>query len=339
VSAAPRRQPRPARTDDVLLRVEGLTTEFATADGVVQALRGSTFTVRRGETLGIVGESGSGKSVTARSLLRIIRPPGRIVAGSAVFDGVDLMRLDERAMRRYRGRELAMIFQEPSAALNPVLTIGEQIAEVLRHHHRLGHRAAWRRAVALLEEVGIASAAERAGNYPHQLSGGMQQRCVIAIALACEPRLLIADEPTTSLDVTVQAQILRLLRALVERKGAGLIFITHDIAVVAQMADRIMVMYGGRIMEDGPVDEVIGAPHHPYTRELLQALPSLRTQRGVRLREIVGEVPNMLQPPPGCPFEPRCPVAMPVCTTDPALETVAGERRLACWLDREVPAD
>lgn len=316
-----------------LLSVEDLHTRFELERGVVQAVSGSSFTVDRGQTLGIVGESGSGKSVTVRSILRLIRPPGRIAAGRVLLDGVDLLALGEREMTAVRGRQISMVFQEPSAALNPVLTVGEQIAEVLIAHLKLGKRAARERAVAHLRAVGIPAPERRYGDYPHRLSGGMQQRCMIAIALACDPRLLIADEPTTSLDVTIQAQILTLLAALVREKDAGLIFITHDIGVIAQIAERIMVMYAGKIAELGTTEQVIDDPRHPYTVELLKSLPGLSTEWGVRLEEIAGDVPDLADPPAGCRFHPRCPRAFDPCASrEPPLTVIDGGRRAACWL-------
>ena len=293
-----------------LLVVEDLHTRFELDRGVVQAVSGSSFSVDRGETLGIVGESGSGKSVTVRSILRLIRPPGRIAAGRVLLNGVDLLALDERAMTAVRGREISMVFQEPSAALNPVLTVGEQISEVLITHLGMGKNEARERAIAHLRDVGIPAAERRCRDYPHQLSGGMQQRCMIAIALACDPKLLIADEPTTSLDVTIQAQILTLLSNLVRQKGAGLIFITHDIGVIAQIAERIMVMYAGKIAELGSTAQVIDDPQHPYTVELLKSLPSLSTERGIRLEEIAGDVPDLADAPSGCRFHPALPARL-----------------------------
>ncbi len=322
-----------SEADAPLLVVEDLHTRFELERGVVQAVSGSSFTVDRGQTLGIVGESGSGKSVTVRSILRLIRPPGRIAAGRVLLDGVDLLALGEREMTAVRGRQISMVFQEPSAALNPVLTVGEQIAEVLIAHLKLGKRQARERAVAHLRAVGIPAPERRYGDYPHRLSGGMQQRCMIAIALACDPQLLIADEPTTSLDVTIQAQILTLLAALVREKNAGLIFITHDIGVIAQIAERIMVMYAGKIAELGTTAQVIDDPRHPYTVELLKSLPSLSTERGVRLEEIDGDVPDLADPPSGCRFHPRCPRAFDPCASrEPPLAEIGGGRRAACWL-------
>ncbi len=319
-----------------LLVVEDLHTRFELDRGVVQAVSGSSFSVDRGETLGIVGESGSGKSVTVRSILRLIRPPGRIAAGRVLLNGVDLLALDERAMTAVRGREISMVFQEPSAALNPVLTVGEQISEVLITHLRMGKNEARERAIAHLRDVGIPAAERRCRDYPHQLSGGMQQRCMIAIALACDPKLLISDEPTTSLDVTIQAQILTLLSNLVRQKGAGMIFITHDIGVIAQIAERIMVMYAGKIAELGSTAQVIDDPQHPYTVELLKSLPSLSTERGIRLEEIAGDVPDLADAPSGCRFHPRCPRAFEPCPERvPALAEIRDGRRVACWLHEE----
>ena len=320
----------------MLLVVEDLHTRFELDRGVVQAVSGSSFSVDRGETLGIVGESGSGKSVTVRSILRLIRPPGRIAAGRVLLNGVDLLALDERAMTAVRGREISMVFQEPSAALNPVLTVGEQISEVLITHLGMRKSEARERAIAHLRDVGIPAAERRFRDYPHQLSGGMQQRCMIAIALACDPKLLIADEPTTSLDVTIQAQILTLLSNLVRQKGAGLIFITHDIGVIAQIAERIMVMYAGKIAELGSTAQVIDDPQHPYTVELLKSLPSLSTERGIRLEEIAGDVPDLADAPSGCRFHPRCPRAFEPCPERvPALGEIRDGRRVACWLHEE----
>jgi len=316
-----------------VLKVENLSVEFITFDGIVKAVRGVSFDVENGEVLGIVGESGSGKSVTVRSILRLIAPPGRITGGKIFLNGVNLLSLTEQEMTRIRGRYISMIFQEPSAALNPVLTVGDQIAEVLTVHHGLSRKAAWKQAIKHLHEVGIPAPEHRIRDYPHQMSGGMQQRCMIAIALACKPKFLIADEPTTSLDVTVQAQILNLLVNLVRKNNVGLIFITHDIAVIAQIADHILVMYSGKVMESGPADRIINSPKHPYTIELLRAMPTLRAKRRQRLAEIKGEVPNPVSPPPGCPFHPRCPRTMDECSeSEPGLDEVEPGHRVACWL-------
>jgi peptide/nickel transport system ATP-binding protein len=297
----------------------------------VQAVSGSSFSVDRGETLGIVGESGSGKSVTVRSILRLIRPPGRIAAGRVLLDGVDLLALDEPAMTAVRGREISMVFQEPSAALNPVLSVGEQISEVLIAHLGLSKAEARERAVAHLRDVGIPAAERRCRDYPHQLSGGMQQRCMIAIALACNPDLLIADEPTTALDVTIQAQILDLLRELLEQLGKSLIFITHDLGVAAVLCDHIAVMYAGNIVELADRKSIFESPFHPYTQGLLRALPR-RGERDRLLDPIPGVVCNLLDPPQGCNFRPRCDQAMDVCASeDPRLAAAKG-RQVACHL-------
>ncbi|MGE0726069.1 MAG: ABC transporter ATP-binding protein [Alphaproteobacteria bacterium] len=315
-----------------LLAVDGLRVVFGPPSREQVAVDGVGFTVGAGETLGIVGESGSGKSLTALAMLRLVpSPPGRIAAGRVRFDGTDLLTLDEGAMERVRGARIGMIFQEPMSALNPVFTVGEQIAEALRVHERMGRRAAAARAVALLERVGIADAARRARQYPHELSGGMRQRVMIAAALACRPALLIADEPTTALDVTIQAQILALLRELQREMGMAVILITHDLGVVAQMVDRVIVMYGGRIAEEGPAERVFGAPSHPYTRLLLESIPSLDHERD-RLPAIPGMVPTLAELPPGCRFHPRCPLAMDRCRIEtPAPVAVAPGHAAACF--------
>ena len=316
-----------------LLIVEDLQTQFPTERGVVKAVDGVSFGVGRGEVVGIVGESGSGKTMTARSILRIVPAPGVIVSGQVFLNGRGLLTLSERDMAHVRGRQIAMIFQEPGAALNPVLTVGEQIVEALQTHHKLSRGEARKRAEEHLREVGIPAPHDRLKSYPHELSGGMQQRCMIAIALACDPQLLIADEPTTALDVTIQAQILELLVNLGLQRGVGLIFITHNIAAVAQIAQRIIVMYAGRIMEVGPTGEVIDAPQHPYTQALLQAMPTITVTRGQRLLEIKGQIPDLANVPPGCPFHPRCPSVMGECSTEipPLIETAKG-RNVACLL-------
>jgi len=316
-----------------LLSVENLRTQFPTERGLVTAVDCVSFVVGRGEVVGVVGESGSGKTMTARSIMRIVPAPGRIVEGRVVLDGTELLALDERDMSRVRGCRISMVFQEPGAALNPVLTVGDQIVEVLRAHHGMGKKEARERAVGYLREVGIQGPEDRFGSYPHQLSGGMQQRCVIAIALACRPQLLIADEPTTSLDVTIQAQIIGLLVQLVKQHEVGLIYITHNIAAVAQIAQRIIVMYTGRIMEIGKTEQVIDTPRHPYTQALLQAMPTLTVGRGERLLEIQGQIPDLANVPPGCSFHPRCPLAMGKCSKQvpPLLKDDEG-RSVACLL-------
>ena len=313
-----------------LLDVRGLQTSFRTEGGFARAVDGASFRLARGETLAIVGESGSGKSVTALSILRLLPcPPGRI-AGAVLFRdrggaAHDLLSLAERQMRGVRGNEIGMIFQEPMSSLNPLLTIGEQIAEVVRLHHGLARGAARRHAEAMLARVNIADPARRLDEYPHRLSGGMRQRVMIAVALACSPSLLIADEPTTALDVTIQAQILALMRALQAELGMGLLFITHNLGVVAQIADRVAVMYAGRIVEQGTVAAVFARPLHPYTRALLQSVPRLHGGGGAtgRLRAIPGHVPSAAALPPGCAFAPRCPLAVARCGLAPPPEEAA----------------
>jgi oligopeptide/dipeptide ABC transporter ATP-binding protein len=313
-----------------MLEVTGLTTVFDLPSGPVAAVDGIDFEVRPGETLGLVGESGSGKSVTALSVMRLVQPPGRIAAGRIRFKGRDLLSLAEADMRRIRGAEIALIFQEPMTALNPVFTVGDQIAETLLVHGRAGRRDADVRAVDLLEAVRIPEAATRARDYPHQLSGGMRQRVLIAMAIACKPSLVIADEPTTALDVTIQAQILDLLREMKARFSLSLLLITHDLGVVAGTADRVAVMYAGRIVEEGPVRDIFASPRHPYTRGLLASMPG-RT-RG-RLQAIEGTVPVLGALPSGCAFHPRCPDRLDVCTTAPPPEFVVGDQhRARCYL-------
>jgi peptide/nickel transport system ATP-binding protein len=318
-----------------LLEVTALQTHFATPDGVVRAVEGLSFAVAPGETLAIVGESGCGKSVTSMSILRLIQsPPGRI-AGSIRFEGRELLDLPEAAMRRIRGNEIAMIFQEPMTSLNPVLTVGRQITETLRLHQGLSARAAEARAAEALNLVGIPAPERRAREYPHQLSGGMRQRVMIAMALACNPKLLIADEPTTALDVTIQAQILDLMRGLKQRIGSAIILITHDLGVVAETAERVVVMYAGRKVEEAPVAALFARPAHPYTLGLLGAVPRLGagaegTAR-TRLAEIPGLVPSLRARIAGCPFAPRCARADDHCRAEaPALRTLAPGHAVAC---------
>jgi peptide/nickel transport system ATP-binding protein len=317
-----------------LLEIENLQTHFRTPDGVNRAVDGVSFTVEAGETVAIVGESGCGKSVTASSVLRLIpEPPGKI-KGSIRFEGVDLLKLDERAMRDIRGNQISMIFQEPMTSLNPVLTVGRQIGETLRLHQGLGREAAERRAVEMLRLVGIAEPERRAREYPHQLSGGMRQRVMIAIALACNPKLLIADEPTTALDVTIQAQILDLMSELKQRVGAAIILITHDLGVVAEIAERVLVMYAGRKVEEAPVGELFRGPRHPYTQGLLGALPKLGSSlndKATKLVEIPGAVPSLKQRIAGCVFASRCALARDICRhVPPALELKAPGHLAAC---------
>jgi peptide/nickel transport system ATP-binding protein len=307
--------PRTSELGSRLLSVTGLTTVFDLPTGVVPAVIDVSFHLNKGETLCLVGESGSGKSVTALSMLRLVDRPGRIASGSVRFDGRDLMALDEPAMRAVRGAAISLIFQEPMTALNPVFTIGNQIEETLQVHGTARGRAARQRAIELLAAVRIPEPEQRVHDYPHQLSGGLRQRALIAIALACNPALVIADEPTTALDVTIQAQILDLLRDLQKRLGLALLLITHDLGVVAEMADRVAVMYAGRIVEEAPVVELFRNPRHPYTRGLLASIPG--GSPGARLRAIQGTVPPLGQLPPGCAFAPRCPNRFAPCELAP----------------------
>jgi oligopeptide/dipeptide ABC transporter ATP-binding protein len=321
-----------------LLRVEDLRTYFHTDDGVVRAVDGVSFSVGARETLCLVGESGCGKSVTALSLLRLVpSPPGRIEGGRVVFQGRDLLALDEREMRAIRGNQISMIFQEPMTSLNPVYTCGDQIMESLVLHQRLGKRAARARAVELLALVGVSAPQQRVDEYPHQLSGGMRQRVMIAMALACHPALLVADEPTTALDVTIQAQILELLARLQRELGMALILITHDLGVVAEVADRVAVMYAGQIVEQGSADEVFRGTLHPYTAGLLASRPRLG-RKGERLRVIPGGVPDPAAFPPGCRFHPRCPVAVARCRAEAPPLLALGPHAARCWRASEVAA-
>jgi peptide/nickel transport system ATP-binding protein len=329
-----------ARTNsDVALEVEGLTTWFYTRRGIVKAVDNVSFHVRKGETLAIVGESGCGKSITALSVIRLIpTPPGRIVAGSVKLNGVDLIQLDEAKMRDVRGNQISMIFQEPMTSLNPVMTVGRQVSEALRLHQRLSKQDAMARAIEMLHKVKIPEAEQRAKEYPHQLSGGMRQRVMIAMALACNPEVLIADEPTTALDVTIQAQILQLIVELQRDLGAAVILITHDLGVVAETARRVVVMYAGRKVEEAEVGELFARPLHPYTRGLMGSIPRLglmrgeETETGERLQEIVGTVPALNDLPPGCHFAPRCTMADDRCRAEyPSyVEHVPGHWA-ACW--------
>jgi peptide/nickel transport system ATP-binding protein len=320
-----------------LLEVENLQTHFRTPDGVNRAVDGVSFALEEGETLAVVGESGCGKSVTANSILRLVpEPPGRI-AGAIRFQGTDLLRLSDRAMRRVRGNDISMIFQEPMTSLNPVLTVGRQLGETLRQHERLSRREADDRAVEMLRLVGISEARRRLEEYPHQLSGGMRQRVMIAIALSCRPKVLIADEPTTALDVTIQAQILDLMNDLKTRLGAAIILITHDLGVVAEVAERVMVMYAGRTVEEAPVAQLYRNPRHPYTQGLIGAVPKLGSSLAdagdaeSRLAEIPGVVPSLKERIAGCMFAARCGLATDLCRhVAPALEAKAVGHRAAC---------
>ena len=318
---------------DLLLDVRNLRTHFFTDDGVVKSVDGVSFPVRKGKTLGVVGESGCGKSVTALSILRLISPPGKSVDGQILFEGVDLLKLPEHEMRKVRGHKISMIFQEPMTSLNPVFTVGYQIMEAVRLHLGLDKAAARQRTIEMLEKVRIPSAATRVDEYPHQLSGGMRQRIMIAMALACNPQLLIADEPTTALDVTIQAQILELLKDLQRELGMSVIIITHDLNVVAEVADDVAVMYASKIVEYAPAAELFKNPLHPYTLGLLRSIPQLDTPRGAKLNVIPGNVPNPLRFPAGCKFHPRCPSAVEACKT---VEPVLRELRPGHWVACDV---
>ncbi|HEX8918209.1 MAG TPA: ABC transporter ATP-binding protein [Chloroflexota bacterium] len=314
-----------------MLQVRDLNTHFRTRDGVVKAVDGVSFEVAPGASVGIVGESGSGKSVTSLSIMRLIDPPGYIVAGEIIFKGRDLLQLSDEDMRRVRGDGITMVFQEPMSALNPVYTVGDQVAEVIQVHRDVGKRAAMERAVELFKMVGIPAAEQRVRDYPHNMSGGMRQRVVIAMALANDPDLLILDEPTTALDVTIQAQILELVKKLREEVNTGVLLITHDIGVIAEMSEEVIVMYGGKVMERAGVLQLIKDPKHPYTKGLLASIPSLGMKHQ-RLNVIAGTVPNPLNMPPGCPFAPRCPSVMDICKTMPELKTLDDGRQVFCWL-------
>jgi oligopeptide/dipeptide ABC transporter ATP-binding protein len=330
-----------------LLNVRGLTTIYDTPRGRVRAVDDISFNIDRGSILGLVGESGCGKSVTARSVMRLVDLPGRIVEGSSVeFDGHELLALSEPEMRALRGRQISMIFQEPTSSLNPVFPVGDQVAESVRFHMRLSRRASLERALEMFTLVGIPSARARLDSYPYEMSGGMQQRVMIAMALACEPKLLIADEPTTALDVTIQAQILDLLLGLRERLGMAIILITHDLGVIAEMADEVAVMYAGRIVETGDADHIFQRARHPYTAALMRSIPRLGTNSSEPLRVIRGMIPNAFDWPRGCRFAPRCDFAFDRCTAEEPRLMPAGSQRAACWLNvagrdpsgEEVPA-
>jgi oligopeptide/dipeptide ABC transporter ATP-binding protein len=321
-----------------LLSVNDLRVQFWTQRGTVHAVNGVSFDVAPGETLGIVGESGCGKSVTSLAILGILPRAGRVTSGQAMFEDRDLLGRSDAELRRIRGRDIAMIFQDPMTSLNPVLTIGRQIREALETHMGMSRKEAQARVVELLVQVGIPEARRRTGDYPHQFSGGMRQRAMIAMALACEPKVLIADEPTTALDVTIQAQILDLLRGLVAERNTALIMITHDLGVVAGMCDRVNVMYGGMIMETGSAEDVFRSPRHPYTLGLLQSVPRLDTPRGRKLQPIEGAPRDMLRPPAACPFAPRCAYEVEQSRQEvPTLVEVAPGHRVACF--NPVPED
>ncbi|MCJ2542496.1 ABC transporter ATP-binding protein [Thermostichus vulcanus] len=320
-----------------LLEVRRLETRFYTQDGVVHAVNGPSFHVDEGETLGIVGESGSGKSISMLSVMRLIpTPPGKITGGEVLFAGQDLLKLKESEMRRIRGNRIAMIFQDPMTSLNPVLRVSRQITESLQLHLGMSADQARQRAIELLRMVGIPAAAERVDNYPHQFSGGMRQRVMIAMGLSCRPQLLIADEPTTALDVTIQAQIVELIKALRDEIGMAIIWITHDLAFLAGIADRILVMYGGQIMEEAPLHQLYKNPRHPYTIGLLQSIPRLDERRHEKLQPIEGMPPDLVNYPQGCPFAARCRFVIDRCwSEDPELEPVGPAHKVACWVKPE----
>jgi peptide/nickel transport system ATP-binding protein len=317
-----------------LLDIKGLKTHFFTDEGVVRAVDGVDLHIDKGETLGIVGESGCGKTVTALSIMRLIpMPPGRIVEGQMLYEGRDLVTLPPAQMRKVRGKQISMVFQEPMTSLNPVFTIGEQIAEAIRLHEGLGRRAAMDKTVEMLRIVHMANPERRVKEYPHQLSGGMRQRVMIAMALSCNPKLLIADEPTTALDVTIQAQILELLADLKSRFGMAVMLITHAMGVVAETAQRVVVMYAGKVIEEASVEQLFGRPRHPYTQGLIRSIPRLDRAaiRKTRLEAIAGVVPSLLHPPPGCRFAPRCRFAAAVCTEAvPPLRAIDPGHKVAC---------
>ena len=318
-----------------VLNVKDLRTQFFTQDGVVQAVNGITYELNEGETLGIVGESGCGKSVSVMSLMRLIpMPPGKIVGGEALFEGRDLMKISDDEMRSVRGNKIAMIFQDPMTSLNPVLTIGQQVSEALELHLGMSKSEGRQRTIELLQMVGIPLAADRVDDYPHQFSGGMRQRVMIAMGLSCNPQVLIADEPTTALDMTIQAQIVELVKKLRDEIGMAIIWITHDLGVVAGLADRVAVMYAGFIVEEAPVKDLYGDPRHPYTLGLLGSLPRLDEERGRRLTSIEGLPPDLIALPPGCPFYERCNYRVDRCQAEnPPLEFVAPHHKVACWVD------
>jgi peptide/nickel transport system ATP-binding protein len=318
-----------------LLDISGLKTYFDTDNGVVRAVDGVDLALDRGETLGVVGESGCGKTVTAMSVLKLIAmPPGRIAGGTILWRGRDLVPLGAREMRAIRGKEIGIVFQEPMTSLNPVYTVGAQIAEAVREHERLGRRAAMDRAIEMLQLVHIPNPRRRAHDYPHQFSGGMRQRVMIAMALSCGPQLLIADEPTTALDVTIQAQILDLIGEMKTTFGMAIMLITHAMGVVAETAQRVVVMYAGEVVEEAPVAELFARPRHPYTQGLIRSIPRIdRAGQKTRLRAIPGVVPSLVAPPQGCRFAPRCGFAMPACTQgQPRLREVAPSHKVACIL-------
>ncbi|HKQ67286.1 MAG TPA: ABC transporter ATP-binding protein [Methylomirabilota bacterium] len=327
-------------TTGPLLDIRRLSTHYVSARGtrVTRAVDDVTLSLDQGQTLGIVGESGSGKTTLALTLLRMLPPAARVVSGEMLFEGTDLLKKPEHEMRRIRGKRIAMILQDPMMSLNPLFTVGDQVAEPIRVHEGAPRRSAWRRATELLKAVRIAAPERRVGEYPHQLSGGMRQRIVGAIAISCEPKILIADEPTTSLDLTIQAQYLKLLRDLQRSHNLALIFITHNLGIVAKMCDQVAVMYAGRLVEAGPVKQIYNSPAHPYTRALLESIPRLGDSRQ-RLTAIEGQPPDPSAPPPGCAFHPRCPKVLDRCRTEAPPEfRVADSQTSRCWLSAPVTA-
>jgi peptide/nickel transport system ATP-binding protein len=326
--AAPGADPR-----EVILEVRNLRTSFATESGWIHAVDNVSFDVRKGEAVALVGESGCGKSVTAMSVMRLITPPGKITGGEIRFKGLDLATLSERDMRNVRGDDIAMVFQEPMTSLNPVFKIGAQVTEAIRIHRKVSKKEAWRLAGDMLELVAIPDPRKRLDDYPHQLSGGMRQRVMIAMALSCDPELLIADEPTTALDVTIQAQIMELLANLQQRLGLAILLITHDLGIVAEFCERVVVMYTGRVVEEATVLDLFANPAHPYTRGLLRSLPGTATEGARRLPTIKGMVPPISSLPPGCKFNPRCPDVMDICLgREPALMGVGSRHDARCYL-------
>jgi oligopeptide transport system ATP-binding protein len=323
-----------------LLEINNLKTYFKTREGYVHAVDGVSFRLNEGEKLGVVGESGCGKSVTALSIMRLIpSPPGETLDGSILFGGQDLLEVPESAMRKIRGKQIGIIFQDPLTSLNPVLTIGAQITESLKLHLSLNDQQAKRRAIELLREVGIPEAERRINSYPHQFSGGMRQRVMIAIALACRPQLIIADEPTTALDVTVQAQILELINSISSEYNSAVMLITHDLGVVAGMTDRVVVMYAGHVVEMAPTEDLFAQPRHPYTVGLLASVPRLDEARQEELTPIEGAPPDLLHPPEGCPFAPRCLFVTQQCKAPPPLQAVDEHHMVACWYDITQPSE
>ncbi|MCM1992599.1 ABC transporter ATP-binding protein [Oceanirhabdus seepicola] len=325
--------------EEKILQVNNLSTSFYTHLGEVQAVRGVSFHVNKGEAIGIVGESGSGKSVTSMSVMKLLQFPGKIKNGEVIFKGKDLVKFNKKDMLKIRGNEIAMIFQDPMTSLNPVYTIGNQIIEAITRHQKMSKSEAKKKAIKMLKLVGIPSPEKRINNYPHEFSGGMRQRAMIAIALSCEPDLLIADEPTTALDVTIQAQILEIMKELKNKINTSIILITHDLGVVADVCSRIVVMYGGLIMEEGSSKEIFYNPKHPYTVGLLKSIPKINVGVRKRLVPIDGTPPDLLKPPTGCPFAARCDHAMNICMSErPEFYEVSEGHRAMCWLlDPEAP--